>query len=238
MSQLWEDLGITGSDNETMPDSAPPEPDDDDTTLPEYEAIFGAPDFDFLKEKPRSPKARGYERRVQSLLKSFTFAALNRGDMPDAAALIKTGPKFARAVGDAAVTSKHVAQVVDMLTAPDSPMVPLAVTGIALVSQLLRNHQAEAELAAQEAKRTWKERREARKSGMADLPRATTTIRLPFGRKITLKWKIRLPLADQLWKRVTGGAVPPEVLVYSVFADDELLTALRKQGYDIKQRSA
>lgn len=236
VADLWDDVKLEDPNNGPNGELPDDDPDDD---LPEYEVIFGAPDFDFLKDRKRPPKSREYERRVQSLIKAGVFASLHRGNLPDAAALIKTGPKFARAVGDAAGDNESIAKALDMLTAPDSPMVPFVVTGLTLAAQLLRNHQTEAENVAQNIKMGWREKRARRKAVVAGEvvggPQATTTIKLPFGRKITLGFRIHLP-GKSIWKSITGGAVPPEALVHSVFSDEALLKELARQGFPIRAR--
>ena len=239
-NDLWSDVKLDDP-NDGPNGQLPPDDDDElDNGVPEYEVIFGAPDFDFLKDRKRPPQARAYERRVQSLIKAGVMASLHRGNLPDAAAFIKTGPKFARAVGDAAAENPGIAKALDMLTAPDSPMVPFVVTGLTLASQLLRNHQAEAEIVAQNVKMGWREKRARRKAVVAGEvvnggPQATTTIKLPFGRKITLGFRIHLP-GKQIWRSITGGAVPPEALVHSVFSDEALLRELARQGFPIRMR--
>jgi hypothetical protein len=236
VAQLWdEDVRLDDPNDPTgeLPD------DETEEDVPDYEVIFGAPDFDFLKNRKRPVKARQYEQRVQSLVKAGVFSSLHRGNLPDAAALIKTGPKFARALGDAAGDNEHIASALDMLTAPDSPIVPLVVTGLTLVSQLLRNHKDEAEIVAQNVRMGWREKRARRKAVVAGEvvggPQATTTIKLPFGRKITLGFRLHLP-GRQVWKSITGGAVPPEALVHSVFSDEALLKELARQGFPIRVR--
>lgn len=231
---LWESVTVTSANGSEPDDETPDETNEE---LPEYDVLFAAPDFAFLKTARRTPKSRDYERRIQSLLKAGLLGSLHRGQLADAAALIKTGPKFARAVGDAADANDRVASVVDMITAPDSPMVPLALTSIALVSQLLRNHKAEAEEAAQTVRLNWRQRREARKAGLAAESRAVTTLHLPFGRKLSLRFRIHVPSLGRIWTGVTGGAMPPEALVHTVFSDDKLIKALHEQGILIRLKS-
>jgi hypothetical protein len=234
VTDLWDDVKVSspGDDN-----------DDDDFTgeeIPEYEALFNAPDFDFLKDRKRTQAARNYERRVQSMLKAGVIGSLQRGNLPDAAALIKTGPKFARALGDSAADNENIARVLDMLTAPDSPIVPLVVTGLSLASQLLRNHREEAETVAQNMKMNFRERRAHRKAIAAGqvegAPQATTTVKLPFGRKITLGFRIQIP-GKRIWQTLTGGAVHPDVLAHTVFSDTALLKELEKHNIIIQVKT-
>jgi hypothetical protein len=236
VSDLWDDVKVTGpSDDDDDPEFAL-----DEEAVPEYEALFDAPDFDFLKDRKRTQAARNYERRVQSMLKAGVIGSLQRGNLPDAAALIKTGPKFARALGDSAADNENIARVLDMLTAPDSPIVPLVVTGLSLASQLLRNHREEAETAAQNMKMGFRERRAHRKAVAAGqvegAPQATTTIKLPFGRKITLGFRVHVP-GKRIWQTLTGGAVHPDVLAHTVFSDTALLKELEKHNIIIQVKT-
>lgn len=209
--------------------------------IPGYDAIFGAPDFAEIVGRKQSGKSRTYERKVQSVEKAVVLGALKRNNFADAAAVLKNGPAFARAVGDASAHNDKIAGYVDMITAPDNPMVVLAIATIGLFGQLARNHQEGIEKATQAAKTTWRERRQARKSGVKLVnerePVATTTFKLPFRKKpITLKWRIRVPFVEVFSKGVFGSAVPPEVLTHSVFSDPDVIKALEKQGITIGVR--
>lgn len=219
-----------------------PHPEDEpQADIPGYDAIFGAPDYAEIVGKKQSGKSRTYERKVQSVEKAVVLGALKRNNFADAAAILKNGPAFARAVGDSAAQNDRVAGWVDMITAPDNPTVVLTIAAIGLFGQLARNHQQGIEQATQAAKQTWRERRQARKSGVKLVnerePVATTTFKLPFRKKpVTLKWRIRVPFVEVFSKGVFGSAVPPEVLTHSVFSDPDVIRALEKQGITIGVR--
>ena len=167
------------------------------------------------------------------------IGAFKRNNLPDAAALLQNGPAFARAVGDAADENDRVRGIVDMITAPDSAMVALAITAFALGSQLVRNHQEQAEHVAEQVKTSWKERREMKRriargevipEGRTPAEKPRVTIRLPFGKSVSFGFRIRVPGIGGIIRGVLGSAIPPKNLVYSVFSDDKLIMELRKQG--------
>lgn len=207
----------------------------DNEPIPPYEALISAPDFSSVMGKSgQSRTSREYERKMQSLLKAGVIASFKRGNMPDAAAFLHHGPGFARAVGDASDESDRVRKAVDMITAPDSAIVPLALTAIALGAQLIRNHQAQAEQVATDVRTTWKQRREEKRNGTGT--RATTTVKLPFGKKLVIRMRIRIPGMSTVFRALTGSAVEPERLAYAVFSDDKLRLALKRHGIIIQER--
>lgn len=209
--------------------------------IPGYDAIFGAPDYAEIVGKKQSGKSRTYERKVQSMEKAIVLGALKRNNFPDAAAVLKNGPAFARAVGDAAAVNDKVAGYVDMFTAPDNPMFILAITSIGLFGQLARNHQEQIEHVQDAAKVGWKRRREMRKSGVKLVqekePIATTSFKLPFRKKpVTIKWRFKVPFVGVFTKGVLGSSLDPKVLTHQVFSDENVIVALEKQGITIGVR--
>jgi hypothetical protein len=234
----WDDEPFS----DTAPDSGQLPPPAED--IPGYQALFAAPDFASLLGRARTKTSRDYERKTQSILKAGVVGAFKRNNLPDAAALLQNGPAFARAVGDAADENERVRGIVDMITAPDSAMVALAITALALGSQLIRNHQDQAEQVAEQVKTSWKERREMKRriargeiipEGRTTADKPKVTIKLPFGRTVSFGFRIRVPGIGGIIRGVLGSAVPPKNLVYSVFSDDKLIMELRKQGILIEQ---
>ncbi len=217
------------------------QPDEPVADTPGYDVIFSAPDFKDIVGKNQTPKSRSYERKVQSMEKAIVIGALKRNNFPDAAAVLKDGPAFARAVGDAAAKNDKIAHYVDMITAPDNPTFVLAVTAIGLFGQLMRNHEPQIEEVTNNVKVGWKRRREMRKSGTRLVqerePIATTTFKIPFRKKpVTLKWRIRVPLVTVFTRGVFGASVAPELLTHTVFSDPDLIKVLEKQGIHIGVR--
>jgi hypothetical protein len=231
-------------DEEEILDPDYRQPEEPIADVPGYDAIFGAPDFaEIIGKNRQAGKSRTYERKVQSVEKALVIGALKRNNFPDAAAILKHGPAFARAVGDAAVDNNRVAKMVDMITAPDNPTVVLALTSIALIGQLLRNHEPELEKIQNEVKVGWKRRREMRKSGTRLVqerePLATSTFKLPFRKKpVIIKWRIRIPGVALFTRGVLGGSIAPNELAHQVFSDPDVIKALEKQGIITEVRHA
>jgi hypothetical protein len=232
-----EDLDFDAplDDVQVEPDTHDEEPQEPLADIPGYDAIFNAPDYAEIMGKKQTGKSRTYERKVQSVEKALVIGSIKRNNFPDAAAILKHGPSFARAVGDASAQNDKIAGYVDMLTAPDNPTVVLAITGLAFLGQILRNHEPEIEKVRDTVKVGWKRRREMRKSGTRVVderpPVATTTFKLPFRKKpVTLKWRVRIPVLGIFTKGIFGSAVSPEVLTHSVFSDPDVQRALEKQG--------
>lgn len=237
-----EDLDFDSlEDIRTEPETHDNEPEEPSADIPGYDAIFNAPDYAEIIGKKQTGKSRTYERKVQSLEKAIVIGAIKRKDFPDAAAVLKNGPAFARAVGDCAAQNDKVAGYVDMLTSPDNPAFIMCITGFALISQLFRNHQPEIEDLTAKARVGWKRRRELRKSGTKLVnerePLATTTFKLPFRKKpVTIRWRVRIPIFGSLSRGLFASAVDPAVLTHSVFSDPDVQKALEKQGIIIGVR--
>lgn len=231
-----------------LTDTPPPVDDREDpltedplADIPGYDAIFGAPDYAEIVGKKQTGKSRTYERKVQSMEKAIVLGALKRNNFPDAAAILKNGPAFARAVGDAAAANDKVAGYVDMFTAPDNPMFVLAITAIGLFGQLARNHQEQIEQVRDGAKVGWKRRREMRKSGVKLVqerePIATSTFKLPFRKQpVTIKWRLKVPFVGVFTRGIFGASIEPKVLTHTVFSDPNVIVALEKQGIIIGVR--
>jgi hypothetical protein len=233
---------LSNEDIQAEPPENEDEPDEPLADIPGYDAIFNAPDYAEIVGTKQSTKSRKYERKVQSVEKAIVIGAIKRKDFPDAAAILKNGPAFARAVGDCAAQNDKVAGYVDMLTSPDNPTIVMAITGFALVSQLFRNHQPEIEEMTAKAKVGWKRRRELRKTGTKLVnerePLATTTFKLPFRKKpVTIRWRVRIPIFASLSRGLFASAVDPVVLTHSVFSDENVQKALQKQGIIIGVRT-
>jgi hypothetical protein len=216
------------------------QPQEPPADIPGYDAVFSAPDFKDIVGKNQTAKSRAYERKVLSMEKAVVIGSLKRQNFADAAAVLKDGPAFARAMGDSAAKNDKIAGWVDMITAPDNPTVVLAITALGLFGQLMRNHQDEIEKTTQAVKTSWRERRQARKSGVKLVDRepvATTTVKLPFRKKpLTLKWRFRVPVLGAFTKGIFGASIAPEVLTHTVFSDPDLQRALEKQGIVIGVR--
>lgn len=226
-------MKIYGSDASAN-GSAPPIDDDEQPEEPEYDysTLFDAPSYsEFIKTPPNS-RARGYERRVQSMVKAGMVMSLNNEQWPDAATFLKHGPGFAKAMGNLAAEDARAAQIIDMLTAPDSPYVMAAMVAIPFIAQLARNHAPEIETSATTWRQKRAERKQAKLSGTR--PTATTppiTVHL-FKRefKIPVRFRVKLPKFRNAFKAFLAPTQRPEAIAAEVFNDPSVVKALHKMG--------
>jgi hypothetical protein len=199
---------------------------------PDYEDLFGAPDFTTFIKKPVSARSREYQRKVQSMMKSAVIGAVNMQDYPDAATFLKYGPAFARASGELADSNAKTREIIDMLTAPDSPVLVFAAAAIPMVAQLWRNHEPTVEHIVDNVKKTRRQRREAKRNGVRiPKPEAREVANLKIlGRRIPIK--IRLPKVkfSIVGRVLHARAQHPQVLVNEVFSDPKVVKALRDIG--------
>jgi hypothetical protein len=207
---------------------------DDDFEGGEYDfsTLFDAPNYsDFIKIKDTA-KARTYERRVQSMMKAGMIASLNNRQFPDAATFLKHGPGFAKAAGNLASEDARAAQVIDMLTAPDSPYVMFALVALPLFGQLVRNHQPELIEAGGTFKQKRAERKQAKKAGMQSQPIIEPVTVHVFKREIKLpiRLRIKLPKFKNMFKAFLAPTQHPGELAHEVFGDPGVQKALHKLG--------
>lgn len=216
-------------DNKEAPEPAG----DDDADWVPGQTLLEAPDYGTMVRGKRTAKSKKYEAKTQSVLKAAALGALKHGDLPDAAAIFKYGPTIARSAGDLASENEHAAKTVDLLCAPDSPVVGLTITGLALVSQLYRNNQQNIEKLQEKRKLTRAERKTLRDSGQLppkERPFKKITINGPF----KLKFNIAIPTKfGGVVKMFTAGTKNPRALCEEVYQDQDLLKALENYGFKI-----
>jgi len=231
------DLGAGTDENEdpipedSYPNGGPP----DEETSYDWRAIWEAPDYAQLISARQSRKAKEYTSKTNSVLKALTFASINAGDFPDAAALLHHGPPFSHAAGQLADSNDRVAQAIDIITSPSSPVLMFTVTGLALVSQLLRNHEPQIREIPNARKRAKMEKQARKTTARQDIPpRFTVKI---LGRQ----WPIRFRSRIQVSKLLGGFRAQtqePSELTMRVFSDEKLVSALEKQGYKLVRHAA
>jgi hypothetical protein len=152
---------------------------------------------------------------------------INAGDLPDAAAIIAYGPAFGSAAGQFADSSDWAAGAIDMLTSPANPLVMFLMTGIPLIGQILRNHEAELKAAPGAIKQTRAERRAMREAQGKRQPRFT--VRIPFTKRhIPVYWS---PKPSRLLAMFRTQTQEPNDLTVTVFSDPDVIKALQKQGF-------
>lgn len=231
-------MKVYSADSASANGSAPPIDDDERIEGEEeeeeydYSNLFNAPNYaDFIKTAPNS-KARGYERKVASMMKAGLVGSLHAENWADAATFLKHGPGFATAAGNLAAEDARAAQIVDMLTAPDSPYVMFALVALPMISQLVRNHQPE----IVQAGTTWRERRAAHKQAKANgtLPRSQASpivvhlFRREF--KLPIRFRVKLPKFRNLFKAFLAPTQHPGQITQEVFQDPAVIKALHKMG--------
>lgn len=201
---------------------------------PDWQSVWNAPDYSQLITSRQSKVAREYTVKCNSVVKALTLASINAGDFPDAAALLHYGPPFTHATGQLADSSDTVKRTIDLITSPSSPAVMFALTGIALVAQVMRNHEAQIK-EIPETRRMAKARRKAMAGAkQAEPPRFTIKV---LGRQWPIRFRSRIR-----WSKFFSGfraqTRNPEDLTLAVFSDPKVLSALEKQGIKLVKRDA
>jgi hypothetical protein len=233
-------LKLYASDNDTSANgSAPPIDDDEQIEEDEFEGsefdysqLFDAPSYsEFIKTAPNS-KARSYERRVQSMMKAGMVMSLNNHQWPDAATFLKHGPGFAKAAGNLAAEDARAAQIVDMLTAPDSPYIMFAMVAIPMIAQLTRNHQAEIVDAGHSWRQRRAEKKQAKAAGLKPLKLSKPITIHIFKRefKLPIRFRMKLPNLRNMFKAFLAPTQYPGEIAQEVFRDPAVIKALHKMG--------
>lgn len=222
-----EDASIPEDD--FSPNGGPPE---EESTY-DWRAIWEAPDYASLINARQSRKAKEYASKTNSILKALTFASINAGDFPDAAALLHHGPPFSHAAGQLADSNDRVAQAIDIITSPSSPVLMFTVTGLALVSQLLRNHEPQIREIPNARKRAKAEKQARKNTAKQDIPPRFTV--KAFGRQWPIRFRSRIQVSKLLGGFRAQTQEPAE-LTMRVFSDEKLVAALEKQGYKLVRR--
>ena len=219
-----EESGIGGSDDyETPLNGTSPE---EDVT---WETIWNAPDYSQLIATRQSRRAKEYTSKANSVAKALTMASIQAGDFPDAAALLHYGPPFTHALGQLADQNKRVAQAVDMLTTPSSPVVMFAVAAIALGSQIARNHEAQIKEIPNARKRAKAIKKTMKQNDKVTPPRFTVKV---LGRQIPIRFRSRIKFGA-MFAGFRSQTQEPQQLTFSVFSDPKVIAALEKQGFKL-----
>lgn len=212
-----------------------PEDTEPNGTGPEYtdfRLILNAPDFASFIKRTKNATVREYERRTASALKALALGAMQAEDFPDAATVLWFGPSVATATGYVADASPRARAMLDVITAPNSPWVALALAVMPMFAQLARNH--EAQLAEVPARLNMSRKARAMrkvKKAEAEARKPTFTFRLgKFRRPVYLQFNpARLFSAG-----IKAQTVDPMVVTSRVFTDPTLLAELRRMGFNIK----
>lgn|SRR5215475_407740 len=197
-----------------------------------WEAIWNAPDYSTLIGARQSRRAAEYTKKVNSVFKAVTFASIQAGDMPDAAAVLHHGPPFSHALGQLADKDRRVAASIDMLTSPSSPVMMALVTGVTLLAQVARNHEDQ----IKEIPNARKRARAIKKAQKGSEVPPRFTIRV-LGRSFPIRFRSRFKVST-LFAGFRSQTHEPQLLVMQVFSDPKLLTALEKQGIRLVKTDA
>ena len=198
-----------------------------DSDRPEpWEVIFDAPDFSTLVKSPKTAVARDYETRTLSALKAYVIFLINSGNMKDAAAVLQWGPSFGAATGELAGKYEPVRKGIDLASTPASPLVTFFAVVMPFLGQLARNHEEE----ISQIPFYLKNRKNRKESGI-QVERVTLKV---FGRFITLPIRRKFNPFKILVAGFQTQTKEPTQLIFEVFNDEKLITALNKQGVRIR----
>lgn len=198
----------------------------------DFRLILNAPDFATFIKKTKNARVRQYETRTASALKAVALAAMQADDFADAATVLWFGPSVATATGYVADASPRARGIIDMLTAPNSPWVALALTVMPMVAQLARNHEAEL---AEVPKRFNMSRkaRSMRKAQKAQAEAQPPRFTIKLGKR-SIPVRFRMNVGRIFSAGIKAQTVDPVVVTSRVFTDDALLAELRRLGFNIK----
>jgi hypothetical protein len=182
---------------------------------------------EFIK-RPRTAVAREYEHKTQAALNTIMrFCAQNKNTVPDAATIIAYGDDFAAAVGDVAGISPQVRKGIDIILSPESPWLALAIAGIPMATQMIRNHQE----SIQQAQANFKSRpdRATRKAQKAEVKANRPRVHFKLGKR---EFSISMPVKIKLGFMM-AQTVESDKLSDAVFHNEQVVKALRKRGINV-----
>jgi hypothetical protein len=181
----------------------------------------------FIK-RPRTATAREYEMKTRAALNTvLRFCVQNTNTVPDAATIIAYGDDFAAAVGDVADISKPIQHGIDVILSPESPWLALAIAGIPMASQLIRNHQTQ--IAAAQSNFKNRPDKTARKAQRAENKANRPRVHFKLGkREISFSVPVKLKFGFLM-----SQTVEPKKLADGVFNNEQVVKALKKRGINV-----
>jgi hypothetical protein len=216
-------------DAETLPPEQPePEYGPGDASDDKVNLAFLDDDLaDFLK-KPTTGKSREYAKKVNAFLNTaMRFCVQQPKLVPDGAAIVAHGGKFAKACGDLADADEYAAKFLDIVTSPENPYLMFAVAAIPFVSQLIRNHEPELQQVPDKWRARKRSTRAERKAARQARPGVEMNIPL-INRKITLKLPVKFKLGYG-----RSQTVDPQALAIGVFSHPKVVRELEKRGIKV-----
>jgi hypothetical protein len=198
----------------------------------DFRLILNAPDFASFVKRAKNARVREYEKRTASALKAIALGAMQADDFPDAATVLWFGPGVATATGFVADASPRARAILDVLTAPNSPWVALALSVMPMFAQIARNHEAEIEKIPARLNMSRKAR-SMRKVQKAQAEAAPPRFTIKLGkRRIPVRFQFNP--ARLFTAGIKAQTVDPVVVTSRVFTDETLLAELRRLGFNIK----
>jgi len=177
-----------------------------DAPDPEHlEPDYAEVDAGHIKAKARPRGAIAYQKKIHSVMRPATVAALKyEPTKADGAAFLIYGPDLETHLANVAATNKNVARAIDWIseTGGDNHVLALALVTVPLALQLLRNHEPE----------------------LIPKPRG---FKIPFthGKRWGTKWKIGLRLG-----KLREMTADPDAMIKHALSDPAVREALAKQG--------
>jgi hypothetical protein len=209
---------LHASDTYVPPGDPPRNGYDDGPSLKFIDADIG----EFIK-RPKTAIARDYEKKTQSALNAvMRFCAQNPATVPDAAAIIAYGDDFSAAMGEVAEVNAGTRKMIDLILAPESPYLALAIAGIPLITQIFRNHEASLSSLPYRFRQSKTERKANKVERKASRPRISFKL---FKReiKVTIPFRVKLGF-------LVSQTVEPNALANAVFSNEQVVKALKKRG--------
>ena len=201
-----EDVEEYPTINDEFLDAVPEVP--EDMLQQQYATV----DTQVLEEKKRTPKARKYEKKCNTIVNAaFRFAVQRPETKADAATIALYGPTVAEKAGDLADAHQKVADFIDALDGGvESPILAFSVAVFPLAIQIVRNHEPILEPQV----RVWK------------IP-FTKNKKHPQGRAFTFK---RLGIKLGILRNLTNE---PKAMEDFVFGDAKFAAKLKELGINV-----
>jgi hypothetical protein len=191
--------------------------------------IFDAPDYASLLKHSSSAAAKEYEAKLNAMVKAGVVSALRSGNQADAATLLHFGPSLTQSIADLTDVSDKTKKMIDIITAPESPLVAVIATAIPMFMQFARNHEKEIEVARISRKDMRRAKAEAKARGeVPEKENRGVTIKLPFGRKVRIPISVKLHLISNANSIFRSQTYEPSDLTEKVFGDPKVIAALKK----------
>jgi len=209
--------------------------DADDSGVPNFNIIIGAPDLTTLIKRPLNRTGREYRDRAASGLRAVMVGSIQTGNFSDAAAILWHGPGAATAIGALCADSPKAAKIVDYITTPSNPLSACILALLPLLGQIGRNHEDE----LRELPSKWrmgKTARAARKAEKSEQKKQPPRFTIKIWRwKIPVRMQLKFPSA--FISGIRSQTHHPGSLAMRVFTDPDVVKSLEAMGIIIQKDS-